>query len=159
MRARTTLVAVALTLGASSSFSDVTVEEIVEEQFIIHTLLQHIQASHSDKDPALTDVRFGHLTHDDNLDAILTYVPPMDSTGGNFYTQRLAVFVSKGGVFKRVQDVQVGAKGKRFLYPISIEFGEIEFEVRFWQESDAACCPSGRSTTTIRFIQGMLEEA
>lgn len=158
MRPLVALSALQLLLFGTNAIGDVTIDDSIQESHIVNSLLWQLFESQNGADPHINHVKFGHLTQDNNLDAIVLYSPPVGPGDGNFYVQRLAVFVNRNGSLQRVQDVQVGAKGKRFLTPTGISYGDIFFDVEFWQDSDPACCPSGKSTTQFQFIQGMLEE-
>ena len=144
---------------AIPGFADGDVDDESEQPpAIMSSLLSMLRTAASGEEDGLNAVLFGDVDGDSQTDAVVMYSHGVGNSGGNSYSQRMALFLDQGGRWVLVQHTKVGSKGKRFLTPVSMEPGIVVFDVVSWSDDDPMCCPSRASQVQFRFADGKLSE-
>ncbi len=151
----TAILFIALLLVFQQTWADAdTDDDEAQPKAIMNALL----AAQSGADDRLGGVIFGDLDADGQSDAIALYSHGLGPEGGNQYSQRAALFLSREGRWVLAHHLKVGSKGDRFLRPVAITNRTALFTVTYWRTDDPACCPSGKSATKFDVVDGKLRE-
>lgn len=87
--------------------------------------------------------------------ALYTHEDP-EGNGGNDYEQRLAVFSNP--INRAVLDERVGGKAYRSVSLSKVASKLVRFDVKFYDQDDALCCPSVPGSTAYTYHPHALSE-